>query len=622
MPAPAAPRPVSGPPSDTLSAEEARDLAAVQAERYEGPRGSSNEDLDEELEDFLSEESDAILTERIDFDIPIVVNERVEYYVDYFQFRVNKSFSKWLGRAPQYVPYLRERFRQAGLPEDLIYISLIESGFSAQATSHANAVGYWQFIAETGRRYGLRVDRWVDERRDFEKSTEAAIAYLTDLHRMFGSWYLAAAAYNSGEGRIQRAIQRYGSENLWELSEFSYLREETKDYVPKLIAATLIAREPEKYGFTGVTPLPPVAVDLVEVPPGTDLRRIALAARTSIETIRGLNPLLRSGATPPGAPFTVKVPDGSGGPFAERFAAAPPPPPVRDRVHVVRRGENPSGIAARYGVSARELMRLNGVRDARRLRAGQRLRLPPPAGGWADEQPPELAALRPPDEVAVPDLIVPSVQARAVPRPDSSARRLAEAPPTGGGPADRLPGTVLPPPAILTPPPIEAGRAGGSRPRGPSPPTDSPAVVEQPVATPSASPPAITRTTRYRVRSGDTLHRIARAHGLTVADVERSNPHAASGVVPGTVLVLNPPRSARGPAAPEPRITETASTAGDRSRAERVVYRVRRGDTLYTIARKHGVSVDQVKSWNGLGEGGIRVGQDLVLFGGSEASAR
>ncbi|MBA2565043.1 MAG: transglycosylase SLT domain-containing protein, partial [Gemmatimonadetes bacterium] len=367
---PAPPLPASA-PADSLSAEEVRDLAAVEAETFHGPVGSSNDDLDDELEDFLGEESDALLSERIDYDIPIVVNERVDYFIDYFQNRVEKSFAKWLARAPQYVPYLKARFRQAGLPEDLIYISLIESGFSAQATSRANAVGYWQFIAETGRRYGLRVDRWVDERRDFEKSTEAAIAYLRDLHRMFGSWYLAAAAYNSGEGKIQRAIDRYKSENLWELSEFSYLREETKNYVPKLLAAILIAKEPARYGFAAVPELPAVEVDEVAVPSQTDLRVVAAAAGTSLEAIRALNPMLRSRATPPGeSSFTVRVPRGSGAAFTERLARVPPPARAPERTHVVRRGENPGRIAARYGISARQLMAENGIRNPRALRVG------------------------------------------------------------------------------------------------------------------------------------------------------------------------------------------------------------------------------------------------------------
>lgn len=579
-PPPPAPAPSAAPP-DTLSTDEARDLEALQAETFKGPVGSTNADLDVDLERFLKEESDAILTETVDYDIPIVINERVEYFIDYFQNRVRKSFAKWLVRAPQVAPYMRARFQQEGLPEDLIYISLIESGFSAQATSRARAVGYWQFIAGTARRYGLRVDKWVDERRDIEKSTEAAIAYLKELHQMFGSWYLAAAAYNSGEGRIQKAIDKSGSENLWELAELSNLRDETKDYVPKLIAATMIAKEPAKYGFAGIPQVAPLAADTVTVPTPTDLRVIAAAAGTNLETIRALNPSLRSHATPPGVTdFPLLVPRGSGASFAERIAQVPAAKRLVEHYHVVRRGETPNRIAAKYGVSTSELMEENEIRNPRALRVGQRLRIPDKDGGEI-ELPVELA------------------QAPALPA-------AAENPPATG--ADNAGARV------------DATGLDGE-----------PTVVE----TPAGGDEPV----RYRVKKGDTLYRIAVEHGVGVDDLRRWNPSVGKRIYPGTILLVHPPPAADSahstdsvPAPATPGLSRDMAAPADPAPADpatepapadlegwrpgpHVLVEVEEGDTLLSIAQRHNVTADQVRVWNGMRRGdALRPGDRLILF--------
>jgi LysM repeat protein len=684
-------------PPDTVSAQEAADLAAVRAETFQGPVGSSNEDLDDELEAFLGAESDAILAEEVGIDIPIVMNERVLYFIDYFQHRVRRSFEKWLARGSRTVPYLKERFRDAGLPEDLVYLSLIESGFSPRATSRANAVGYWQFIAPTARRYGLRVDSWVDERRDLERSTDAAIAYLQDLHRMFGSWYLAAAAYNSGEGRIQRAIDRYGSENLWELSEFSYLREETKNYVPKLIAATLIVKEPEKYGFGDVPELPELETDVVTVETQTDLEVIAAAAGSSVETIRTLNPHLRSWATPPGArDFEVHVPDGSADLFRARYAALPPSQRVLVRRHTVRRGETPSAIARRYGVSTQALMAANGIRDARRLRVGQQLTVPrAPGAGRGGDLPEVLARI---EEIPAPQRAGASPPAleddgeavygggaadadrvadggEAAGAEDAGA--AGEEPPaelaSAGGPAAlpahgpswssadaagatpdvagatpdvaratpdivrATPDVARATPDVTRATPDVAGVTAPGQPSGPAssaaartglPPDEAAAVgpsetsdvseVEAPPPAPPAPPPAgrrPARTITVRAGEGDTLHRIARDHGVTVAEMERWNPQAVSGVTPGMVLRIE----GGGAAAPAAR-DEATERPGALARAaggepgDRLVHRVRRGETLWSIAQRYGVSVAQVREWNDRRGSAIRAGERLVIF--------
>ena len=188
----------------------------------------------------------------VEFDIPIVINAKVEEFVQFFQTTLKNRFSGWLGRSAKYIPSMKTLLKENGLPEDLVYLALIESGFNPYAYSRSKAMGPWQFIYLTGKRYGLKVTGWVDERRDPEKSTIAAAKYLKDLYDMFECWYLAAAGYNAGENKIVKAMKRYQTEDFWELAKYTYLKKETRDYVPQMIAAALIAKDPEQYGFTSI----------------------------------------------------------------------------------------------------------------------------------------------------------------------------------------------------------------------------------------------------------------------------------------------------------------------------------------------------------------------------------
>lgn len=368
---------------DALTEQEQRDLAAIRTARYEPPTDASPPSLDAGLEEILRREGSELINEQVGYDIPIVLNDRVEWWIDYFVRRIPGSFERYLMRSGAWLPYLKRRLRDAGLPEDLAYLALVESGFSTRAVSRAGAVGPWQFMSYTAREYGLRIDRWVDERRDYEAATSAAIAYLSDLHSMFGSWYLAAAGYNGGQGRVGRAMLRDNTINFWELTD---LHNETKNYVPKLIAATLIAKEPEKYGFEHVHHLEPLEWETVTVPTSTDLEVIAETAGTSVDMIELLNPHLRRGRTPPGERnFPVKIPAERLEEFTENYyALAPEERTLPPAEHLVRRGETVAGIASAYGVDRRDLMRENGIRDPRRLRPGQRLVIPgtnAPGGG-------------------------------------------------------------------------------------------------------------------------------------------------------------------------------------------------------------------------------------------------
>lgn len=183
------------------------------------------------------------------FDIPVVLNSRVEYWINYFVGKGRPHFEKYLERSQLFVPYIQPILKANGMPEDLVYLAMIESGFNNHARSHAKAVGPWQFISATGKRYGLMVNWWVDERRDTRKSTLAAVGYLKDLYDMFRSWELAASAYNAGEAKVARAIRRYGTKDFWQISKNKFLRPETRDYYPKIIAAAIVSKNAEQFGF-------------------------------------------------------------------------------------------------------------------------------------------------------------------------------------------------------------------------------------------------------------------------------------------------------------------------------------------------------------------------------------
>lgn len=316
----------------------------------------------------------------VEYDIPIVMNERVEFWLNYFQTRGRKYFAAWMSRSGKYIPMMKEILIENGLPQDLVYLSMIESGFKPYAYSHAHASGLWQFIRRTGQHYGLNANWWYDERRDPEKSTLAAAAHLKDLYDYFNNWYLAAAGYNAGQYKIIRAIKRYNTEDFWEMSRFSYLKPETKNYVPKIIAAAMVAKNPEKYGFTDIAYEEPLIYDKVIIEKPTELAVVAKYIGTSKKDLENLNPELLRGVTPPNYPnYELKIPHGK----KERFVAAYDDIKKYDVVlhsqHQVRSGENLSTIGKRYGLSYQKIMAANNMRSTR-IRAGQKLVIPSKSG--------------------------------------------------------------------------------------------------------------------------------------------------------------------------------------------------------------------------------------------------
>ena len=319
----------------------------------------------------------------VEWDIPIVRNESVDRFVEMFEKRQSDRMALYLKRSGRYEGMIRSKLRERGMPEDLLYLSMVESGFNPTARSKASAVGLWQFIASTGRLYGLRIDTYVDERRDPERSTDAALHYLSDLHRQLGSWSLAAAAYNSGGNRVARIMREVTGAEKGQESDFwrirSKLPSETREYVPLIYAAAIIGKEPQRYGLEDVERLMPHRVEKVEVPANTSLATVAQVVGVEAAEIEELNPQLIQGRTPPGKSYPVRVPFGRAAAFVAHAAGAPDTASARSPAagtHLVSNGESLVMIAGRYGITVAALQRENGMDSRTLIRPGQTLRIP------------------------------------------------------------------------------------------------------------------------------------------------------------------------------------------------------------------------------------------------------
>ena len=321
-------------------------------------------------------------------------HERVRYWIDFFQGSARERMAIWLNRLPRYEPMIRSALLANGLPGDLMYLGLIESGYSNTAVSRSRAVGMWQFMKGTGREYGLRIDGWVDERRDPLRATNAAARYLAKLTEQFGSHYLAAAAYNGGPGRIRRGLKRIvgtgddasgddeateessADNSFFQLSDTRYLRRETKDYVPKLIAAAMIAKQPEKYGFNPVPQGEPFQVDSVEVPDATSLEVVAKLGDVSIADLLDLNAHYVHGVTPPRETVFVRVPAGRGTDVAAALRDLPESERLPTFTYVVRRHETFRSVASRFGLTSKQLSGFNPKVAPAKVGVGTALLIP------------------------------------------------------------------------------------------------------------------------------------------------------------------------------------------------------------------------------------------------------
>jgi len=312
----------------------------------------------------------------ISHDLPLTVNDQVLAYINYFKTpRGSAIVETGLRRSGRYRDMVRRVLKEEGLPQDLIYLAQAESAFQPQAVSRAGARGMWQFMTFAGHKYGLQKTWWVDERQDPEKATRAAARDLRDLYDQFGDWYLAMAAYNSGAGTVQKAVERTGYADFWELYHRGVLPKETQNYVPIILALTLISKDPARYGID-YEPEPAVKADPVKLGQAIDLRLVAETIDTDLETLRGLNPELLRLVTPPDPDFVLRLPEGSAERFFAEIAAIPPEKWVSWRRHRVEQGETLSAIARQYRVTATEIADANELAPGATLEEGQKLIIP------------------------------------------------------------------------------------------------------------------------------------------------------------------------------------------------------------------------------------------------------
>lgn len=349
--------------TDNVPAEERpKDLPKFHLDEPEGPKVQA--------EEFVS--------------IPTEVNPLVEKWINYFQGRGRNHMERYLSRSTRYEKLMKKVLRDNGLPEDLFYIALIESGFTSRATSHASAVGYWQFIRGTGKRYGLEINKFVDERRDPVLATQAAAEYFKGLYSVFGSWYLAMASYNVGENRVLKEVKKNYTRDFWELAKKRRLPRETINYVPKFIAAKLIAQSPEKYGFEGLDYLPAIEFDSITVKSPVNLRVMSEKMNYNYEDFKALNPKYKGEIAPvkQGAILDLRIPVG----MKEISIQAANDSVVQTVEYVadagetqtyrIRRGDNLFLVAKKYRTTVAYLRDLNDLPKGKKLRIGMRLMVP------------------------------------------------------------------------------------------------------------------------------------------------------------------------------------------------------------------------------------------------------
>ncbi len=529
--------PSSSPEADTLAVA---DLPETETTPFfeEGERFVQRVN-EEQIQQLLREQRHLLEAEFALFNLEATLDrEEVLRWIEFYRGPGRAKLERFYRRGLRYLPYIFDIVEEEGLPRDLAYLPMIESGFNPRARSRAGAVGIWQFMRGTARKYGLRVDWWMDERRDPLKSTRAAMRYLKDLYQEFGSWDLALAAYNVGEGRIRR-LRKTADLTYWEVRR--RLPRETRLYVPSFFAVVLILKDPTAFGITlDTTGVHPWTFDTVYVPAPVELTLVARWAGTTVDVLEDLNPAFRRWATPPDLKgFYLRIPPGTRDRVLAGMASTPRQRWVTKLVHRVRRGESLWTIARKYGVSVSAIARANHLRRRSLIHPGQRLWIPVPgtsASASVASEPPSSTRARPPASGIY-----------RVRQGDSLwkiARRF------GVTVADlkrwnRLKSNTLRPGQRL-------------------------------VVTPPDSAPASSVIT-YRVRSGDSLWKIARRYRVTVADLKRWNHLKSNTLRPGQVLKIH-----RSPG------------------TGYITYRVRRGDTLEAIARRYGVRVQDLMEVNGI----------------------
>ncbi len=576
--------------------------------------------------------------EKVDtLQIALLDNEAVDQTIAFFTSeKGRKFFSKWLARSGRYFPMYERILAEEGAPEEIKFLSMIESGLNTRVTSSAQAVGLWQFISGTGKEYGMKIDWYRDERRDPEKATRAAARYLLDLYESMGDWHLALASYNCGPGRMRRALRKSDSADYWIAR--NYLPRETRQYVPLYIAAAKIARDPEAYGFTEIDFEQPDEYETIPVTGAYSFKTLADAIGITEGTLRELNPELLRDQIPPGdVDYELNVPLGYAQPLALALDSIPAPkaPSVSWLRHKVKRGETVTRIAARYGVSVSAVLDANGMSRKSKLLRGKVLRIPVKAAIDDDESSAVADADDTNDNSGDDNNSTAAKQepSKAVAAAPASTKRSAP-------PVQAQTKTTTPQPTTTAAAKSPAAEAQ-SIPMLAEAPTaerksNQPALpeveAEQPVAgysAPKTRQVAATTNQKkkeeqkptvviHKVQSGETLSGLAKRYGVSMSDIRTWNPSGVNRrneVLKGAALRIYQ-NGAPSTASSSPKIAANTPTTkkATTKRSQPKRYKVRRGDTLTTIANKFGVSVRDLRNSNPrLNPNRLKAGQVIQL---------
>ena len=460
-------------------------------------------------------------------DLPLMMNDYIASYISYFSSRGKGTLANGMSRSGKYREMIQRVLKEEGVPQDLIYLAQAESGFKAVALSRAGARGMWQFMASRASGYGLERSWWVDERQDPEKATHAAAHHLKDLYNMFGDWYLAMAAYNSGPLTVQRAVERTGYADFWELYKRNVLPHETRNYVPIIIAITIMSKNPQQYGLEDVQFEEPAPSDAVTIDYPVDLRLVAECVDTSVATLQDLNPSLLRMTTPKDQSFKLHLPPGTKEKFESQVTAIPMEKRVLWRFHRVQPGDTLATVARKYHVSSEAIADANDLPDTQ-LRADEKLIIPVAPGKNKETTASDAG----------------SYSKRAVPYKVRKGDTLTSIANDYGVSADKirkwnhLTGNVVKPGRVLH---IYKPAGGDDEETAAARPTTSKGAPElssrKSHAAASGKKESAKTVTRHTVKRGETLTSIANQYNITVAELKKKNPTVAK-LRAGDVIVI------------------------------------------------------------------------------------